>query len=77
MVWQLADALAIPVVGVGGIRSGRDAIEFLLAGAAAVEVGTATFYDPAAPVRIADETAAWCAAHGVRAVRDLIGAARA
>ncbi len=77
MVWQLAAALRIPVIGVGGIRSGRDAVEFLLAGATAVQVGTATFYDPAAPVRVAGEIGAWCAAHGVRSVQDLVGAARA
>lgn len=77
MVWQLAGALGVPVVGVGGIRSGRDAIEFLMAGAVAVQVGTASFYDPAAPVRIAEEAAAWCAARGVSAVSELVGAARA
>jgi dihydroorotate dehydrogenase (NAD+) catalytic subunit len=77
MVWQLAAALGIPVIGVGGVRTGRDAIEFLLAGAVAVQVGTATFYDPNAAVRIGEEMAAWCAARGVRAFRDLVGAARA
>jgi len=76
MVWQLAGALGIPVVGVGGIRTGRDAIEFLLAGASAVQVGTATFYDPNAARRIDDELVAWCATHGVSAVRALVGAAR-
>ncbi len=55
MVREIARALDIPVVGVGGIRSGRDAAEFLVAGASAVEVGTASLYDPAAPARIAAE----------------------
>jgi dihydroorotate dehydrogenase (NAD+) catalytic subunit len=77
MVWQLAAALPIPVVGVGGVRTGTDAVEFLMAGAAAVQVGTTTFYDPAAPVRIADEVVSWCRGHDVTAVRALVGAARA
>lgn len=58
MVRAAAEALSIPVVGVGGILSGRDAAEFLIAGASAVEVGTACLYDPAAPARIAKELAA-------------------
>ena len=73
MVRALAAALRIPVVGIGGIRTGEDALEFLACGARAVQVGTATFYDPRATVRIAGEMAAWCAAHGVGAVRDVIG----
>jgi dihydroorotate dehydrogenase (NAD+) catalytic subunit len=73
MVHELAHALHIPVVGLGGIRSGEDALEFLCCGAAAVQVGTATFYDPRAPLRVAHEMTAWCAARGVRAVRDVIG----
>lgn len=55
MVWSVAQAVSIPVVGVGGVMSGRDAAEFLVAGAAAVQVGTACLYDPAAPARIASE----------------------
>lgn len=73
MVHALARAVRIPVVGIGGIRTGEDAAEFLCCGAAAVQVGTATFYDPAAPRRVADELALWCARHGIRAVTDLIG----
>jgi dihydroorotate dehydrogenase (NAD+) catalytic subunit len=73
MVMELARAVKIPVVGVGGIRTGEDALEFLCAGASAVQVGTATFYDPKAPVRVANEMAAWCRRNGVRAVRDVIG----
>ncbi len=73
MVRALAAALRIPVVGIGGIRTGEDALEFLACGARAVQVGTATFYDPRATVRIAGEMAAWCVAHGVGAVRDVIG----
>jgi dihydroorotate dehydrogenase (NAD+) catalytic subunit len=72
-VHDLARAVRVPVIGIGGIRSGEDALEFLCCGARAVQVGTATFYDPRAPLRIAQEMATWCRAHGVRAVTDLIG----
>jgi dihydroorotate dehydrogenase (NAD+) catalytic subunit len=77
MVHDLARAVRIPVVGIGGIRTGEDALEFLACGAQAVQVGTATFYDPRSPVRIADEMKTWCKAHGVTAVRDIIGSLRA
>jgi len=73
MVRQLAGAVAIPVIGIGGITTGEDALEFLCCGARAVQVGTATLYDPRAPLRVADEIAGWCARHGVRAVADVIG----
>jgi dihydroorotate dehydrogenase (NAD+) catalytic subunit len=75
MVYDLVSVLKIPVVGIGGITSARDALEFLLAGAKAVEVGTASFQDPAAARRIADGIAAYCLAHDV-AVEQLIGKAR-
>jgi len=77
MAHDLARAVRIPVVGIGGIRTGEDALEFLACGASAVQVGTATFYDPRSPVRIADEMKTWCKAHGVTAVRDIIGSLRA
>jgi dihydroorotate dehydrogenase (NAD+) catalytic subunit len=64
------------VVGVGGVARGDHAVELLLAGADAVEVGTASFADPRAPARIARELAAWCAGHDVGRVADLVGAAR-
>ncbi|MCW5892311.1 MAG: dihydroorotate dehydrogenase [bacterium] len=73
MVLALSRALRIPVIGIGGIRTGEDALEFLCCGARAVQVGTATFYDPQAPVRIAHEMAAWCARHGVGAVAETTG----
>jgi dihydroorotate dehydrogenase (NAD+) catalytic subunit len=73
MVWALARSVRIPVVGIGGIRTGEDALEFLCCGARAVQVGTATFYDPRAPLRIAAEMAAWCARHDVARVGDLVG----
>jgi dihydroorotate dehydrogenase (NAD+) catalytic subunit len=63
-----------PILGVGGVRSGADAVELLLAGASAVQVGTATFADPRAPARVLRELTSWCEDHGVRAVRELVGA---
>jgi dihydroorotate dehydrogenase (NAD+) catalytic subunit len=75
-VWQVRQWLPdVPILGMGGIRSGRDALEFLLAGASAVSVGTAIFNDPMAPVRIGRELAAELAALGVTALRDIVGAA--
>ena len=76
MVWDVAAAVSIPVVGIGGICTGLDAAEFLLAGASAVQVGTAIFTDPRAPLRVRDELAAWLAAQGVQTVREIVGAAR-
>lgn len=76
MVWDVAAAVRIPVVGIGGIASGNDAAEFLLAGASAVQVGTAIFSDPWAPLRVRDELTAWLRATGVRAVGEIVGAAR-
>lgn len=75
MVYDLVGALKIPVVGIGGISSTRDALEFLLAGATAVQVGTASFKDPAAAQRISEGIAAYCEKHGVTASQ-LIGKAR-
>jgi dihydroorotate dehydrogenase (NAD+) catalytic subunit len=65
----------LPIVGVGGVARGVDAVELLLAGARAVQVGTATFADPRAVARVADEVVMWCRAHEVRSVQDLIGGA--
>ncbi|MBW3649578.1 MAG: dihydroorotate dehydrogenase [Actinobacteria bacterium] len=64
----------IPLVGVGGVGSAEDAIELVLAGASAVQVGTATFSDPRAPARILRDIATWCRRHGVRRLAELIGA---
>lgn len=63
----------VPIVGVGGVNSGEDAIELLFAGACAVEVGTATLADPRAPMRVLRETVRWCERHDVGAVSELIG----
>ena len=74
LVHKVARAVPIPLIGIGGIRSGNDAIEFLMAGASAVEVGTATFTEPAAALRIASEIDAWCRTHYVHDVNEIIGA---
>jgi dihydroorotate dehydrogenase (NAD+) catalytic subunit len=76
MVYQAARAVKIPVVGMGGIASGEDAAEFLIAGAAAVEVGTATFWDPAAPVRIARELGEFLKGQNIGQVTELVGTLR-
>jgi dihydroorotate dehydrogenase (NAD+) catalytic subunit len=74
MVWQVAGAVSVPVVGCGGIMTGEDAVEFLLAGATAIQIGTANFVDPTATVRVLDGIEAYCAGHGIDAVRQLVGA---
>lgn len=76
MVWQVAGAVDIPVIGCGGIMTGTDAVEFLLAGATAVQVGTATFRNPHAPIDVLDGIERYMRETGVTDVRDLIGAAR-
>lgn len=77
VVHDVARALpGVPIIGTGGVMTGEDAIEMLLAGATAVGVGTATFLDPRATLRITDELVDWCARHGVTRVRDLTGALR-
>jgi dihydroorotate dehydrogenase (NAD+) catalytic subunit len=75
--WEAAAAVRIPVLGSGGIASGRDALEFIAAGATAVQVGTATFVEPEACTRVLMEMRAWLAANGIARVGDLIGAFRA
>ena len=72
MTYQAARAVSIPVIGMGGIMSGADALEFMVAGARAVQVGTANFVEPGAAVRIVGEMGAWCDAHGVARVTDLV-----
>lgn len=73
MVWQVAHAVKIPVVGLGGIMNGRDAIEFMLAGARAIEVGTANFIDPAVTINIIDYMNDYCERHGVDDINDIVG----
>ncbi len=73
MVNQTANAVKIPVIGMGGIATGADALEFMVAGATAVQVGTTTFWDPAAPGRIIREMSEWCERHNVVRVASLTG----
>jgi dihydroorotate dehydrogenase (NAD+) catalytic subunit len=76
MVFQCARAVKIPVIGCGGIMNAEDAVEHLLAGASAVQVGTASFLDPAAMIGIIDGLETYCARHGVERIAELIGAVR-
>ncbi|MCQ2195317.1 MAG: dihydroorotate dehydrogenase [Paludibacteraceae bacterium] len=73
MVWQVAKAVKIPVVGLGGIMNATDAIEFLLAGASAVEIGTANFIDPTVTIKVIEGINAYLDRHGFKSVRDIIG----
>jgi dihydroorotate dehydrogenase (NAD+) catalytic subunit len=73
LVYQAAQAVKIPVIGLGGIATGEDAAEFLVAGASAVEVGTATFWDPRAPLRIARELDRFLRDEGIGNVREIVG----
>ena len=74
MVWQCARAVSIPICGIGGIASAVDAVKFLLAGATAIQVGTANYLNPLAAGEVAEGLARWCEAHGVARIADLIGA---
>ncbi len=73
MVWQVAKAVKIPVVGLGGICTAADALEFIMAGASAVQIGTANFVDPTVTLRVVDGLADYCRRHGVDRITDLIG----
>lgn len=73
MVWQVANAIKIPVIGMGGVSSGRDAIELMMAGASAVQVGAAIFTDPYAPIKIIDEMNDFLDSKNISSVRDIIG----
>ena len=75
MVWQVAHAVKIPVVGLGGICTAEDAIQFLMAGATAIEVGTANFLNPAVTMEIRDGISAWLDSHGCQSVEEIIGVA--
>ncbi|MBX3280080.1 MAG: dihydroorotate dehydrogenase [Acidobacteria bacterium] len=75
-VFQVARAVKIPLVGIGGIATTEDALEFIIAGASAVQVGTASFYDPQAAMKIVDGLEAYCLRKGLDSIRDLVGAVR-
>lgn len=73
MVWQTAKAVNIPVIGLGGIMNGRDAIEFMLAGARAVEIGTANFINPKVTMKVIDFMEEYCQRHGVKDINEIVG----
>lgn len=73
MVWQVAKAVSIPVVGLGGISTPSDALEFIMAGASAIQIGTANFIDPAVTIKIIDGLADYCERHGVSRLMELKG----
>ena len=73
MVWQVAHAVGIPVVGLGGIMNANDALEFIMAGASAIEVGTANFINPRVTIEIIEGLKAYCERHGVTRLMDLRG----
>ena len=73
MVWDVFRAVRVPVIGLGGISDATDAIEFLMAGAAAIQMGTANFIDPAVSLKVRDGINAWLDAHGCRSVSEIIG----
>jgi dihydroorotate dehydrogenase (NAD+) catalytic subunit len=77
MAWEAAKAVKIPILGMGGITTGEDAVEYLMAGATAVQVGTATYADPRAVERIARGLEQWCTRHHVEKIRDIIGTVNA
>lgn len=73
MVYEAAHTVDIPVIGIGGISTAEDVIEFMLAGAAAIQVGTANYWDPCATEKIVDGVRRWCAEHRVEKITDLVG----
>lgn len=77
MVWQVAKAVKVPIIGIGGIMNATDALEFMLAGATAVQVGTASFINPGAAQQIAADMEAWLTENGVADIKSLIGALEA
>ncbi len=76
MVWQVARAVKVPVIGIGGIMAAEDALEFIIAGATAVQVGTANFVNPQATMEIIDGITAYLQTHGMASIKDLIGSVR-
>ncbi len=73
MVWQVSKAVNIPVIGLGGIMNWKDAVEFILAGASAIQIGTANFIDPAITVKVAQGINDYLERHSISSVKDLVG----
>ena len=76
ITYQVAKAVSIPIIGAGGVTNAEDALEFLMAGASAVQVGTATFADPLAPIKVIEGLAAYVRASGLSSIREIVGAAQ-
>ena len=76
MVWQVACAVKVPVVGMGGISNATDAIEFMLAGATAIQIGTANFVDPQVTVKVIEGVKNYLEENNIASIRELIGALR-
>jgi dihydroorotate dehydrogenase (NAD+) catalytic subunit len=74
MVWEAAKTVKIPVIGLGGISTAEDVVEFMLAGASAIEVGTVNFWDPCACENLVDSLEKWCLEHRIDKISDLTGA---
>jgi len=74
MVWQVSKAVSIPIIGLGGIMNATDAIEFFLAGASAIEIGTANFIDPTTALKVADGIKDYLERHGYSSVSEIVGA---
>ena len=73
MVWQVAKAVKIPVIGLGGIASANDALEFLMAGATAVQIGTANFLDPTVTIKVIDGLQEYLNRHNIKDINEIIG----
>jgi dihydroorotate dehydrogenase (NAD+) catalytic subunit len=73
LVWEAARVAKVPIIGIGGIMTGRDALEFILAGASAVEVGTANFVDPASAIKVLEGIVGYMTRHRIRSINELIG----
>ena len=73
MVWDVSHAVKIPVIGLGGIMNAEDAIEFMMAGATAIQIGTANFIDPSVTLRVKNGMAEWLERHGCKSVQEIIG----
>jgi dihydroorotate dehydrogenase (NAD+) catalytic subunit len=76
MVFEASRSVSIPVIGIGGISTAADVVEFMLAGASAIQVGTASYWDPCATEKIVDELEQWCLDHRVERLADLTGAVK-
>lgn len=74
MVWQVAKAVKIPIIGLGGICNATDAIEFIMAGASAIQIGTANFLDPTVTIKVRDGINQWLDKHGVKDIKEIVGA---